>query len=142
MAENDRNPSASAGEADGADGAGSVFASVCEELGFANRIYALAVRMKEELGSVTGEAETDSGAAARLVRIEHEARQALRQAVETENRLVEQLGRMAQGAAPEPGSSPSEPADEEASPPEPASPEAAAGEAARPDKPADFSGEK
>lgn len=138
MAEEDRNPSASAGEADGSDGIGSVFAAVYEELGFANRIYDLAVQMREELGGVTGEARNDSAAAARLVQIEHEARQTLRQAVEAENRLVEQLDRAAQGTPPEPEASPAA----AASPPEPAAPDAAPDGTARPDEPADHSEKK
>lgn len=104
MAEENRNPAA--GAAEEAGGVGPIVAAVCEELGFANRIYDLAVRMKEELGGVTGEPQTDSAAAARLVQIEHEARQALRRAVETENRLMEQLGRMARETPPEPETGP------------------------------------
>lgn len=92
MAEENRNSSAPAGEGTFfSGGVDSILAAVCEEMGLANRIYDLAVQMEKELGGVTGEPENDTAAAARLVQMEHEARQTLHRAVKTETRLMEQL---------------------------------------------------
>lgn len=72
-------------------GVESVLAGLYEELRLADHIYGLARDMKRELDGVTGEPDGDSVAAARLMRMEHEAAQSLRRAVETETRLMAAL---------------------------------------------------